>query len=108
MGYRSTIVENALWWADPGEWKPSAQDLVDFFKCAGAESWPSIKGAQEALQYRKVGVKVGGAVKHWCGVFGCYIMRESGLSIARWTLLGGKVKNIPIVWGNSDMRPGDL
>lgn len=108
MGYRSTIVELAEWWADPGEWRPSAQDLVDFFKYAGAEAWPSITEAQEALQYRGTGVKVNGAVKHWCGVFGCYIMREAGLNTAKWTLYGGKIKNIQIVWGNSGMQPGDL
>lgn len=108
MGYRSEIVELAHWWADPGEWKPSAQDLGDFFKYAGAEAWPSIKEAQDALLYRDTRVKVNGAVKHWCGVFGCYVMRQAGLTIADWTLYGGKIKNIQIVWGSNGMQPGDL
>ncbi len=108
MGYRSDIVALAQWWADPGEWKPSAQDLVDFFKLAGAEASPTIKEAQEALQYRVTGVKVNGVVKHWCGVFACHVIRDIGLTLPQWTLYGGKIKNLEIVWGNGGIRPGDI
>ncbi|MGH9903211.1 MAG: hypothetical protein ACRD68_15495 [Pyrinomonadaceae bacterium] len=108
MGYRSDIVALAQWWADPGEWKPTDEDLVYFFQNAGAEAKPSLKEAQEALKYRVTGVKVGGQVKHWCGVFACSVLREAGLNVARWTLLGGKIKNVSLVWGNSGMRAGDV
>ncbi len=108
MSFRDNIVALALWWADPGEWKPTEDDLVDFFQGAGAEAWPSIAEAQEALKYRVTGVKVNGDVKHWCGVFACYIVRNAGLSTARWTLYGGKIKNLALIWGNDGMQPGDV
>jgi hypothetical protein len=108
MGYRRRIVELAQLWAYPGEWKPTDQDLVDFFKGAGTEAWPSIQAAQEALQHRDTGVIANGKVKHWCGVFACYVIRAAGLNIPRWTLNGGEIKTIALVWGSEGMQPGDV
>lgn len=108
MGYRSEIIKLGQQWASPGEWKPTEEDLVNFFKGAGAEAWPSIQEAREALKYRVTGVKVNGQVKHWCGVFACYILRQAGLNTVRWTLYGGKMKNIQLVWGSSGMQRGDV
>jgi hypothetical protein len=108
MGYRSKIVELAQYWADPGAWKPGASDLIDFFYYAGAEAWPTTNDAEYALQYRDTGVKVGGQVKHWCGIFACYVIRQAGLSAVRWTLYGGKMLNIEYRNGNKNMAPGDV
>lgn len=108
MDYRSEIIKWGKYWASPSEWKPTEEDLVNFFKDAGAEAWPSIQEAREALKNRVTGVKVKGQVKQWCGVFACYILRLAGLTTVRWTLYGGKMKNIPLVWGSSGMQPGDV
>lgn len=109
MGYyRDAIVELAQYWADPGAWKPAPDDLINFFYYAGAEAWPSEKEAADALKYRDTGVKVQGQVRHWCGIFACYVIREAGLSTVRWTLYGGKMLNIEYRNGNKNMQPGDV
>lgn len=108
MSYRAKIVELAEWWAEPGVWKPSADDLVGFFYYAGAEAWPTKKEAQDALAAGGTGVKVQGQVKHWCGVFACYLIRDAGSTLIRWTLFGGKMKNIKFVYGTSGIQPGDI
>jgi hypothetical protein len=108
MGYRSKIIEWADYWADPGEWKPDADSLRYFFLNAKTEAAPTIAEANEALKRGGTGVKVQGAVKHWCGVFACSVIREAGLTMPRWTLLGGKIKNLELVWGSAGMRPGDI
>jgi hypothetical protein len=108
VGIRSDIVDLAYWWADPGEWKPSEEDLIDFFKYSGAEASPSYSEASNALKYRDTGVKVNGAVKHWCGIFACYVVRQAGITVARWTLNGGKIYNLSLNWGNAGMQPGDI
>jgi hypothetical protein len=108
MGYRSRILERAAYWADPGEWKPDAETLRYYFEKAGAEAAPTIAEAKEALKRGGTGVKVQGVIKHWCGVFACCVIREAGLTIPRWTLLGGKIKNLELVWGNAGLEPGDI
>jgi hypothetical protein len=108
MGYRSKILELAKYWADPGEWKPDAENLVFFFQNAGTEAAPTTAEAQQALDKGGTGVKVQGVVKHWCGIFACSVIREAGLTTPRWTLLGGKIKNIELVLGNKGLQPGDI
>lgn len=108
MGVRSKIIERAEFWASPGEWKPIAEDLVYFFENAGTEAAPTTKEAQAALDAGGTGVKVQGVVKHWCGIFACSCIREAGLTTPRWTLLGGKIKNLPIVMGHSGLQAGDI
>ncbi len=108
MGTRDKIIEKAKYWSSPGEWKPSAEDLVFFFENSGAEVAPSKKEAQAALDAGGTGVKVQGVTKHWCGIFACSCIREAGLTTPQWTLLGGKIKNLELVWGNSGIQPGDI
>lgn len=108
MGLREKIVERAKFWASPGEWRPTASHLVDFFKEAGAERWPTLKEAEQSLKQRSTGVYLGNEVKHWCGIFACFVIREMGLTTPRWTLYGGKIKNLALIWGHKDMQPGDI
>jgi hypothetical protein len=108
MGTRSRILERAQYWADPGEWKPDADSLRYYFQKAGAEAAPTLAEASEALKRGGTGVKVQGAIKHWCGVFACCVIREAGVTIPTWTLLGGKIKHLALVWGNAGMQPGDI
>ena len=37
MSFRDSIVYEALWWADPGIYKPVASELVSFFADASTE-----------------------------------------------------------------------
>lgn len=108
MGYRSNIVYWANFWAAPGMWKPAATDLVDFFAGAGAEQSPSVREAQEALNRGGTGVKIGTQMKQWCGVFACCVVREGGVRQAHWTLYGGKILGIDLVWSHGGMQPGDV
>ena len=109
MPIRDDIVSRAEYWADPGEYKPLADELISFFEEAGAEQAPTVSEAEYALKYRGTGVAVGGQVKHWCGVFACYILRQSGVDV-RWTLLGGKMKGSQVSYhpGRQGMQPGDV
>jgi hypothetical protein len=109
MPIRKNIVQWAEWWAFPGEWKPSAQEMVDIFKDAGAEQAPSMSEAEWSLKNLSTGVKVGGAVKHWCGVFAAEVLRRAGVD-ARWTLLGGSIKGTGVKYrpGRTGIQPGDV
>src|SRR5262245_15960944 len=108
MALRKLITQIAQGWASPGEWKPDAECLVWYFENAGAEEAPSLAEAEAAIKAGGTGVNVRGAKKHWCGVFACSVIREAGLTIPTWTLLGGKIKHLQVVWGNNGMQPGDI
>ena len=109
MAIRNNIRQWAEWWAFPGEWKPRPQELVDIFKDAGAEQAPSLSEAKWSLSNLSTGVKVGGQVKHWCGVLAAEVLRRAGVD-ARWTLLGGRIKGPGVTYrpGNSGIKPGDV
>jgi hypothetical protein len=52
---------------------------------------------------------VNGQIKHWCGIFACYVIRTQGiLKNVHWTLYGGQILGIRRVWGNKGMKPGDV
>ena len=112
MPIRDDILRLAEWWADPGEYKPWPEELISFFEVAEAEQAPSYAEAQKSLTTLSTGAFVGGAVKHWCGIFACHVLREAGLNV-RWTLLGGKIvgksaNQVKYVPGNQGLRPGDV
>jgi len=109
MPVRDNIVQWAEWWAFPGEWKPSAEEMVDIFKGANAEQAPSLADATWSLTNLSTGVRVGGQVKHWCGVLAAEILRRSGVD-ARWTLQGGGIKGGGVRYrpGRTGIRPGDV
>lgn len=109
MPVRDSIIQWADWWAFPGEWKPSPEELVDIFKGAGTEQAPTLAEAKWSLANLGTGVKVGGQVKHWCGVLAAEILRRAGVD-ARWTLLGGGIKGSGVSYrpGYQGMRRGDV
>jgi hypothetical protein len=108
MAIRDLIVQIAQGWADPGIWKPDAETLVWYFDNAGAEASPTIAEAEAALRAGGTGVNVNGVKKHWCGIFACSVIREAGLTIPTWTLLGGKIKHLQVVMGYKGLQPGDI
>lgn len=116
MGYRTKILERAVYWAAPGDWKPDAESLIYFFTKAGCEQVPTLNEATKSLTTLSNGCYLGGTkssnIRHWCGIFACACYVEAGLG-CRWTLLGGTIKNktgvgITKVWGRTGIRPGDI
>lgn len=117
MGYhRDTIVSLAEWWAEPGIYKPDAEELVKFFSVLkkGQEP-PTIADAQAALDAGGTGVKADGDRKQWCGIFACYVLRQAGLSDATWDLVwDAKEDSLTCSGvhkfrkGHDGMMPGDV
>ena len=112
MGIRDMLDYAAYTWVgDAGSYKPTADELISIFDNSGAEASPTVDEANDALVNRLAagGVKMGGGVKHWCGVFATQFLRDLGADV-RWTLLGGKVKGGDAVLraGMLNMRPGDI
>ncbi|TFG37658.1 MAG: hypothetical protein E4H46_01330 [Desulfobacterales bacterium] len=112
MAIRDEIVRLALWWADPGKYKPLPDELVSFFETSGTEQVPTLDEAKKSLMTLSNGVRLGGQVKHWCGIFACHILCRAGVDV-KWTFLGGKVvgkseNQIRYVPGRDGMKPGDI
>lgn len=117
MPSRSDIVLRADWWAAPGEWKPDAETLVEFFEQAKTEEKPSLANARAALAAGGTGVKIGTQTKHWCGIFACSVLASLGVD-CRWTLLGGRIvgkgvsgplpHSYPLRDKSKELRPGDI
>jgi hypothetical protein len=109
MAIRDKILELADWWAAPGKYRPTEEELISFFSEGGAEASPTEKEATHALTKLQYGVQVQGRVKHWCGVFACYILRQAGVK-ARWTLLTGKIvgDGVTKLPGHRNIVPGDI
>lgn len=105
---RIAIVNRALWWADPGEYKPYPSHLIYFFKNAGCEQIPTEAEAQKAMGLGN-GVPMGNKVKHWCGIFACSVLKDCGVDV-RWTLNGGKMLGPGVTYRNGykGMQPGDV
>jgi hypothetical protein len=118
MASRYDIVRLADWWAWPGEYKPSAEELRSFFVDAGAEDAPPLANAEKALAAGGTGVKLSnGEKRHWCGIFATAVLRDAGVD-CHWTLFGGKVKgkgvsgalphSYPARPTSQELRPGDI
>lgn len=118
MSTRSRIIDWANWWAWPGEYKPTPEELISFFEGAGTESQPSLKDAKAALAAGGTGVKIYGQTKHWCGIFACSVLRQAGVD-ATWSLMNGRITGkgvtspalphaYPIRSWSHEMRPGDI
>ena len=90
MAIRDKIIELADYWSSPGKYRPTEDELITFFTGSGAEAAPTQAEAREALTSLSYGVRVQGQIKHWCGIFACYVLREAGVDV-RWTLHGGKM-----------------
>jgi hypothetical protein len=109
MSVRDRILELAESWASPGDYRPTADDLIFFFTNSGAEAAPSMAEAQDALKNLSNGVRVQGQIKHWCGVFACSVLKEAGVDV-RWTLYGGKMigDGVTLLPGSNNIVPGDV
>jgi hypothetical protein len=109
MPVRDNIVQWAEWWAFPGEWKPSPEEMIEIFTGAKAESAPSLADATWSLANLSTGVRMGGQVKHWCGVLAAEVLRRSGVD-ARWTLLGGGITGSGVTYrpGRWGIKRGDV
>lgn len=68
MAVRDKILEVAEFWVNPGEYRPTEDELISFFTDSGAEAAPTQAEAHEALTKLSTGVRVQGQIKHWCGV----------------------------------------
>ena len=80
---RGRIVEEALDWAWPGSWRPTPEDLWEFFNGARSDRAPTLEQARRSLQQLGSGCFVGQGkweeIKHWCGIFACYCWRKCGM-----------------------------
>jgi len=112
MSVRDDIISSAQNWADPGIYKPTADELIGFFSDAKTEQVPTDDEAQKSLDTLGTGCYIGGQgqVRHWCGIFACAVARNAGLNSIRWTLLGGNILGVQVqkVWGNAGIQAGDI
>jgi hypothetical protein len=109
MAVRDRILDLASFWASPGEYKPTEDDLISFFNDSGAEASPTPSEARQALQCLSTGVRIQGEIKHWCGIFACCVLRQAGVD-GRWTLFGGRMvgTGVTLVPGCKNIVPGDV
>jgi hypothetical protein len=110
---RHRILQTGLAWtrAKGGgrPYRPSAQELHDFFAASKTEAVPTMAEAEKSLKYLSTGCYIQGtAVRHWCGIFACAVAISAGLRSFRWTLHGGKIIGPQLVMGNKDLLPGDI
>lgn len=105
---RRAVVDAALKVSAMGPRKPTAHDLSAFFRVARTEAVPTLQEAQRSLDTLSSGCYLqGNQVRHWCGIYACALVRNTGLN-ARWTLHGGKIIGPQLIMGNKDMLPGDI
>ncbi|HMD42901.1 MAG TPA: hypothetical protein VKH45_07500 [Candidatus Acidoferrum sp.] len=109
MAVRDKILDVAEYWVSPGEYRPTEDDLISFFTESGAEAAPTLEEAREALTRLSNGVRVQGQIKHLCGIFACYVLRQAGVDV-RWTLLGGNMvgDGVTKLLGYQNIVPGDV
>lgn len=107
MARRDNIVWGAYFEAGYGEWRVWPEELRAFFRVAGCEQVPTEDEARRSLHLSS-GAYVGGQIRHWCGIFACYVLRQYGGLDVRWTLMGGKMVSgddgVRLRWGNQGMR----
>ena len=110
MSFRDDIINSALNWADPGQYKPTASELISFFTDSSTQQAPSQDEAQKSLDRLGTGCYVGGQVKHWCGIFACSVAVNVGLNTLRWDLMSGQIRGADVQKksGSSGIQPGDI
>src|SRR3954447_6838498 len=111
MAIREDIIQLAKYWADPGSYRPNADELRSFFIDAGTEQVPTQEEAQKSLDTLQYGCYIGKQRKQWCGIFACAIARNAGLTGIKWTLDGGKILGSRVAkhFGHSSkIQPGDI
>jgi hypothetical protein len=116
VSIRSTIVQWANWWADPGEYRVYPSHLISFFKLAGCAQVPSEKDATESMKL-PYGAYLGGQkeanIRHWCGIFAVYLLRNyCGVTGVSWNLNGTGLnydgKSVGWRDGTAGIQPGDI
>jgi hypothetical protein len=111
MSRHDNIVWGAYYESGYGEWRVWPEELISFFKVAGCEQVPTEQEAKRSMQL-STGAYVGGQIRHWCGIFACYVWRRYGGVDAKWTLHGGKIgplgDKVRLRWGRQGLRPGDI
>jgi hypothetical protein len=117
MGYREEIIRVAKFWAEPGSYRPSADEFAWICQRAGLNVQPT----QADLEYTSLHMPTGnmrihGESKSWCGIFAVALWAHCGIG-CKWTLnyttSKGNVLTAPgigwrKVWGNSGVAPGDI
>ncbi|MGH7471377.1 MAG: hypothetical protein ACRENP_25790 [Longimicrobiales bacterium] len=108
MPIRTDVVDWAIWESDHGSWKPSAEEIQNIFTTAGLQA-PSLTDAENSLRTRSSGIKMGGYVIHWCGIFACYVLKRWGGLDVKWRL-GEGIKGSGVVRrsGDQNIRAGDV
>ena len=82
MSFRDDIINSALNWADPGQYKPTASELMSLFTDCSTQQAPSQDEAQKSLDKLGTGCYVGGQVKRWCGIFCLFRSNQCGTEYA--------------------------
>jgi hypothetical protein len=110
---RQDVVDSAYLWASPGVYKPTPEEMIQFFADANCEQKPSLAEATRSVNRLGSGCYVGGFVKQWCGIFGVSVLANCGVGI-RWSLMSGGAKHTDgsfgfrIHYDNRGVQPGDI
>ncbi len=107
MPIRDYVVNQAIWESNYGTWKPSAEEMRDIFKIADLDP-PTLAQAKDSLTNLSGGIKMGGQVIHWCGIFACYVLKYWGGLDAKWVLGLGMKGDVIKRTGYQNIRPGDV
>lgn len=111
-----SVLTAGEFWGHPGEYKPSADEMLELWKVAGIDYPLTREEAQNSLDERGGGIKItyrvaGGTrseVKHWCGIFATAMARYGGFNV-RWNLRSGKPEGaITYIAGRKGIQPGDI
>jgi hypothetical protein len=126
---RDKIIAKAIWEANSGTWKPTVEEMQDFFRVAGinppttAMAKGSLYGGSKIYPQLPYGMwaPAGGKdadgnpkamVIHWCGIFACYVLKKwGGLNVHWASSIGikgsgvGRIENDPTL---AAMQPGDV
>lgn len=112
MAIRDNVVWGAYFESGYGEWRVWPEELIKFFKVTGCEQVPSEADARRSMELSTGAYIGGGAIRHWCGIFACYCLRQYGGLDVRWTLMGGKIVSpggaVKLRWGKQGIRAGDV
>jgi hypothetical protein len=110
MAARNDIVDWAIWEADYGSWKPSAEDMIEMFKVSSLP--PPSPANLKDFATRGSNIAYGNGSIAWCGIFACYVLRKWGRLEVRWVpgtgLTGKGVKKHMDAQAYRFMRPGDV
>jgi len=118
MDYRSEIIRQAEWWADPGTYKPTASDFEWICQQARLNVQPSQADLAYTIKSMPTGnLRIAGESKAWCGIFAVGLWANVGVGVMwtlNWTASKGNVLNAQEglswrkVWGNKGIRAGDI